>query len=44
MKKNTEPKKNDPIDSGKNSKRDIRRTNSAEADRSNTGSKSKAAK
>jgi hypothetical protein len=44
MKKNTDPKKEDPIDSGKNSKRDIRRTNSAEADRSNRGSKSKVAK
>ena len=44
MKKNTDPKKNDPIDSGKNSKRDIRRTNSAEADRSNRGSKNKVAK
>ena len=44
MKKNTEPKKNDPIDSGKNSKRDIRRTNSAEADRSNRRSKSKVPK
>jgi len=44
MKKNTDPKKNDPIDSGKNSIRDIRRTNSAEADRSNRGSKSKVPK
>jgi hypothetical protein len=44
MKKTTAPKKDDSFDSGKNNKRDTRRTNSAEADRSNTGSKSKAAK
>jgi len=43
MKKTTDAKKDDSFDSGKNTKRDIRRNNSAEAYRSR-GSKSKRVK